>query len=141
MDDKIEYEKIPKKHNAEDKIFNLCDIESPKFIHFITNIYDVVGPFHRRYLSDDYKDLNLDHVSIRANGDLVHGEHHSKISGYVMRRNFQFLTSLHLASKRFIHPFIFNTGSIPKNTIEFASSNSFYNPVIINTQEIEESVR
>ena len=55
-----------------------------------------------------------------------------------MRRDFQYLTTLHRASGKFIHPFIFK---IPKSTIEFASPNSFYNPSFINTQEIEGSVR
>lgn len=82
----------------------------------------------------------MDNVSIRANGDLVNVEHHSSMSDYLFSRDFQYLTSLSLASGRFIHPFIFNTGKIPKKTIKFASPTSFYNPVWVNTQEIEESV-
>lgn len=61
----------------------------------------------------------LDHVSMRKNGDLVHMEPHTVMSSFIMRRNFQFLTTLHNASNRLIHPFIFNTGDIPKNAIEF----------------------
>jgi hypothetical protein len=52
-------------------------------------------------------------------------------------RDFQYLVTLHRASGRFIHPFIFNTGEIPKITIVFASPTSFYNPTIVNTQETE----
>lgn len=39
-----------------------------------------------------------------------------------------------------VHPFLFNTGEIPKFTIEFASLTSFYNPTFVNTQEIEGSL-
>ena len=132
---------LPKKHDTEDKIFNHSSVEIGEFAEFITNFKDIEGPFHRRFLSDDYRDLNLDHVFLRKNGDLAHIEHHSKMSSEWMRRDFQYLTTLHRASGKFIHPFIFNTGEIPKSTIEFASPNSFYNPSFINTQELEGSVR
>ena len=132
---------LPKKHDTEDKIFNHCCVEIEEFAEFLTKFKDIGGTFHKRFLSDDYRDLDLDNVFLRKNGDLVHIEHHSIMSGEWMRRDFQYLTTLHRASGRFIHPFIFNTGEIPKSTIEFASPNSFYNPSFINTQEIEGSVR
>lgn len=75
------------------------------------------------------------------NGDLVHIEHHTEITSNSKRRNFQYVTLLHAVSKRIIHPFIFNTGPIPKSPLEFATPTSFYNPTYVNTQEIEESVR
>ena len=131
---------LPNKNNTEDIIFNLCQVESDEFVEFVTKIKDIEGPFHSRFLSDNYKDLQLDNVSLRANGDLVHIEHHSVMNDYLFGRDFQYLTSLSLASGRLIHPFIFNIGEIPKNTIKFVSPTSFYNPVWVNTQEIEESV-
>ena len=132
---------FPRRYDAEDKIFNLCDVQSLKFTQFITNFDDIEERYGERYLSDDFRDLILDHVSLRKNGNLVHMEHHSVMSSSIMSRNFQFVATLHNASKRLVHPFIFNTGDIPKNTIEFAAPTSFYNPIIVNTQEIEESVR
>ena len=132
---------FPRRYDAEDKIFNLCNVQSLKFVQFITNFDDIGERYGERYLSDDFRDLILDHVSLRKNGDLVHMEHHSVMSSSIMSRNFQFVATLHNASKRLVHPFIFNTGDIPKNTIEFAAPTSFYNPIIVNTQEIEESVR
>ena len=132
---------IPKRHDAEDKIFNLCNVEIGEFPEFVTNFTDIEVPFHHRFLSDDYKDLKLDYVSIRANGHLVHMEHHSILTKPMMGRDFQYLTTLHRASGRFIHPFIFNTGELPMSTIEFASPTSFYNPIFVNTKEIEGSVR
>lgn len=132
---------LPKMYDTEDKIFNFCDVEIEEFTQFITNIKDIEGPFHRRYLSDDFKDLILDHVWLMKNGDLVHVEHHTRVSGKSKRRNFQYVATLHNASNRLIHPFLFNTGPIPKTELEFASPTSFYNPTYVNTQEIEESVR
>lgn len=140
MSKKIVDKTLPNKNNTEDIIFNLCMVETDEFVEFVTKFNDIEGPFHSRFLSDNYKDLQLDNVSIRANGELVHIEHHSVMSDYFLGRDFQYLTSLSLASGRFIYPFIFNTGEIPKNTIKFVSPTSFYNPVWVNTQEIEESV-
>ena len=130
---------IPEKYDTEDKIFNLCDISSPKFTEYLTKFNDIEGPYHKRFLSEGYKDLNLDHVRLRKNGDLVHCEHQSFLTHLIMSRNFNFLVALYHASKRKVHPFIFNTGDILKNPIVFASPTSFYAPTIINTQEIEES--
>ena len=132
---------LPKKHNAEDKIFNLCAVSSVKFAQFITNFTDITETYHERFLSDDFKDLILDYVILRENGELANIEHHTVVNENIMRRNFQLIATLHRASKRLVHPFLFNTGDMPKNTIEFASPTSFYNPVFVNTQEIEESVR
>lgn len=140
MSIKVVDKTLPNKNNAEDIIFNLCLVETNEFMEFVTKFGDIVGPFHSRFLSNYYKDLQLDNVSLRANGELVHVEHHSVMSDYLLGRDFQYLTSLSLASGRLIHPFIFNTGEIPKKTIKFASPTSFYNPVWVNTQEIEESV-
>lgn len=140
MSNKVVDKTLPNKNNTEDIIFNLCLVETNEFVEFVTKFEDVVGPFHSRFLSDYYKDLQLDNVSLRANGELIHVEHHSVMSDYLLGRDFQYLTSLSLASGRLIRPFIFNTGEIPKKTIKFASPTSFYNPVWVNTQEIEESV-
>jgi hypothetical protein len=140
MSKKVVDRKLPKKKNMEDKLFNLCVVRIEEFMEFVTKFRDIEGPFHEKLLSNDYSDLELDNVSIMANGDLVNVEHHSSMSDYLFRRDFQYLTSLALATGRCIHPFIFNTGKIPKKTVKFASPTSFYNPVWVNTQEIEESV-
>ena len=132
---------LPQKHDTEDKIFNNCNVEIEEFTEFITKFKDIEGPFHRRFLSDEYKDLELDHVRIRKNGELVHIEHHQILTKEWMRRDFQYLVLLHRATGMLVHPFLFNTGKIPKFTIEFASLTSFYNPTFVNTQEIEGSVR
>jgi hypothetical protein len=132
---------LPNMHDTEDKIFNHCEVEIVEFTEFITKFDDIDGSFHKRFLSDDYKDLNLDNVTLRKNGELIHKEHHSVLTDDGMRRDFQYSVTLHRASGRLVHPFIFNTGEIPKSTMEFACPNSFYNPVFVNTKEIEGSVR
>ena len=76
---------FPRRYDAEDKIFNLCDIQSLKFTQFITNFDDIEERYSERYLSDDFGDLMLDHVSLRKNGDLVHMEHHTVMSSFIWR--------------------------------------------------------
>ena len=132
---------LPRKHDTEDKIFNHCNVEIEEFTEFITKFKDIEGPYHKRFLSQDFHDLKLDHVRFRKNGDLTSIEHHVILNTIWMSRDFEYVTLLHRATGRYIHPFIFNTGDIPKTTVEFATPTSFYNPTFVNTQEIEGSVR
>ena len=138
MDEK-DKTRIPERYDTEDKIFNLCDASSPDFTRYLTKFDDIEGPYQKRFLSKDFRDLHLDHVRMRKNGTLTHLEHHAVLTHFLMRRDFNYLTSLHQATNKFIYPFIYNTGKILKNPTVYASPSTVYDPVIINTQEIEES--
>ena len=138
MDEK-DKTRIPEKYDTEDKIFNMCDASSLEFTRYLTKFDDIGGHYQKRFISEDYKDLNLDHVRMRKNGTLTHLEHHAVLTHFIMRRNFHYLTSLHQAANKLIFSFIYNTGKILKNPTVYASPTSIYDPVIINTQEIEES--
>ena len=132
---------LPYKNDTEDKIFSICDAEIDEFTEYITNIEDIQEPLHKRYLSQGYSDLNIDHAYLMKNGDIVHIEHHTNITQNLMRRNFHYETMLHAATKRIIHPFIFNTGKIPDSSVEYATPTSFYGPTWVNTQQSEQSVK
>lgn len=132
---------LPYKNDTEDKIFSICDAEIEEFTEYITNFKDIGETLHKRYLSQDYRDLNIDHAYLMKNGDIVHIEHHTNITRNLMCRNFHYETMLHAATKRIIHPFIFNTGRIPNFSVEYATPTSFYNPIWVNTQQFELSVK
>jgi len=132
---------IPFKNDTEDKIFSICDVEIEEFTEYITHIKGIQEVLHKRYLSHDYSDLNIDHAYLLENGEIIHIEHHTHITPNLMRRNFQYETALHAATKKLIHPFIFNTGPVPDFSIEYASPTSFYNPTWVNTQQFEQSVK
>lgn len=141
MTEKIVDTSLPNKWACENTIFEICMNEIEEFSQYLTNLDDIEGELSRKILSDSYKNMELDCVRIRKNGMLVNIEHHSYISQPLLNRDFEYLTTLHNATNRIILPFIFNTGRIPNFTLVHASPTSFYNPIWINTQEIEASVK
>lgn len=54
MDKNIIDTALPRKHDTEDKIFNLCAVEIEEFTEFITNFKDINGPFHKRFLTEEH---------------------------------------------------------------------------------------
>ena len=66
-------------------------------------------------------------------------EHHSSITPDLLRRDFEYAAALHLESKEFVWPYIFNTGKIPNITIDYLNSTMFFNPCWVNTVEIDAS--
>ena len=71
----------------------------------------------------------MDFVRIKKNGNLITIEHHSQISLALLRRDFNYLTTLHVASGKIVQPYIFNSGEIPNFTVDYASPTSVYNPI------------
>ncbi|MBR0271898.1 MAG: hypothetical protein IJQ68_07935 [Methanobrevibacter sp.] len=141
MKNKLVDSSLPNKYDTEDKIFSICDNEIEEFTEFLTNIKDIAELLPKRYLSQDFRDLNIDHAYLLKNGDVVHIEHHTNITEDLMRRNFQYQTVLHAATKKLVYPFIFNTGHIPEFKVDYASPTSVYNPTWINSKEKEQSVK
>lgn len=130
---------LPKVWATEDTLFWKCMNDIEEFIEYITKFKDIMGIYDEKYLSTAYRNLKLDAVRLRKDGSLIHVEHHSEVKTNTLSRNFEYLVTLHATTGKFIYPFIFNTGKIPKKTIEFASPTSFFSPAWINTQEIEAS--
>ena len=139
--EKIVDNSLPNVWACENAIFDICMNEIEEFPRYLTNLDNIEGKFPKKYLNAAYKNLELDSVRIRKDGSLINIEHHSYISQSLLNRDFEYLTTLHHASNRLILPFIFNTGRIPNFTLVHASPTSFYNPIWINTQEIEASVK
>ena len=141
MNSKIVYAALPDIWASEDRIFNICMVEIPEFPRYITDFDDIVGYFPEKLISNAYRNLNIDSVRLRKNGDLITIEHHSSIDYGKLRRNFEYLTALHAASKRRVLPFIFNTDEIPKLTVDYVNFTTFYSPIWFNTREVEASVK
>lgn len=77
----------------------------------------------------------MDTVVERTNRNLVNIEHHSQLNSYLLRRDFNYIVTVHDATNRTVEPVIFNTGEIPKKTVEYANLTMFYNPKFFNTKE------
>ncbi|WP_298522547.1 hypothetical protein [uncultured Methanobrevibacter sp.] len=123
------------KFDAEDTIFNNCMVDFSEFPKYITHYDDIKGPYSTKYMSPAFKNLNLDTVFERTNKNLVDIEHHSQLNSNLLRRDFNYMTTVHEATKRILDPFIFNTGEVPKETVDYANQTSFYNPKFFNTVE------
>ena len=139
MDKDIVDNSLPDVWATEDTIFEICMEHIEEFPEYITHFDDIEGKYNEKYLSPAYRNLRLDFVRLRKNGTLAHIEHHYVVTSHSLSRNFEYVTTLHAASGMLVYPFIFNTGKIPKSRIECAAPTSFYNPVWVNTQEIEAS--
>lgn len=74
--------------------------------------------------------------TIAGNGGLVNMEHHSVLNSDLMRRDYNYITTVFEASKQTVEPFIFNTGPVPLNKVEHVNDTMFYNPAFVNTCEI-----
>lgn len=123
------------KFDAEDTIFNNCMNDFDKFPSCITGHDDIIGHYSQRFMSPDFKNLNMDSVWQRKNKSLDNIEHHSEITSYTNRRDYNYITTIHNATNQIVNPFIFNTGRIPLKTVEYANSTMFYNPTIFHTRE------
>ena len=92
-------------------------------------------PYHAKFMSEDFRNLNLDSVWEKKPNCLINIEHHSSLTPDLMRRNYNYAITLFNASKKHVESIIFNTGDIPKNTVIFANELMFYNPRFFNTRE------
>ena len=124
------------KFDAEDTIFNNCMNDFSEFPSYITGYDDIIGQYATRHMNPAFKNLNVDSVRLRRNNTLVNIEHHSSLNADLMRRDYNYVTTLVEASKLFVEPFIFNTGKIPSKNVEYANNTMFYNPTFFNTHEI-----
>ena len=100
-----------------------------------------MGRYDNRLISLDYKNLSLDSVRQRINGDLINIEHHSFINSRLMRRDYQYSVILHSNSGQYVHPFIFYTGALPIKKVNYLNDLMFFNPNWFITKEIDGNVR
>lgn len=128
------------KFDAEDTIFNNCMNDFSEFPEYITGFDDIEGHFSKKHMSPAFKNLNVDSVFQKKNNDLVNIEHHSDINSNLMKRDYNYMTTLVEASKQKVYPFIFNTGKIPSKRVVFANDVMFFNPTFFNTREIRGKV-
>ena len=138
---KSENSQVPKRFDVEDEIFIMCMTEMEEFPYYITNFSDIIGKYDNRLISLDFKNLSLDSVRERLNGDLINIEHHSFINSNLMRRNYQYSVILHSNSGRHIHPFIFYTGDLPVERVIYLNDLMFFNPNWFITKEIDGNIR
>ena len=141
MKKEMESDYIPIRYDAEDEIFIICMSEFREFPEHITKLDDIIGKYNSRYVSESYKNLNLDSVLERKDKSLINIEHHTSITPDLMRRNHEYCISVHAASKRYVKPFIFYTGNLPIKEVEYVNNTMFYNPTWIMTQKIDGSIR
>ena len=74
MKNNSNYSQVPSRFDVEDEIFIICMSETEEFPQYITNFNDIVGRYDNRLISLDYKNLSLDSVRQRLNGDLINIE-------------------------------------------------------------------
>ena len=141
MENKSNYSQFPSRFDVEDEIFIICMSETEEFPKYITNFNDIVGRYDNRLISLDYKNLSLDSVRQRLNGDLINIEHHSFINSRLMRRDYQYSVILHSNSGKYVHPFIFYTGALPIKKVDYLNDLMFFNPNWFITKEVEGNIR
>ena len=134
-DDVIDNELVDK-FDAEDTIFNNCINDFDEFPAYITGHDDIVGNFPVKHMNPAFRNLNMDSIRQRKNGNLVNIEHHSVLNSDLMRRDYNYITTIFQASKQIVEPFIFNTGPIPLKKVEYVNDTMFYNPAFVNTCEM-----
>ena len=135
MCDEIKEKYFPIRHDAEDEIFIICMSQLEEFPEHITKLDDIIGRYDSRYVSESYKNLNLDSVRQRKDKSLINIEHHSNINPDLMRRDYEYCISIHAATKKEVQPFIFYSGKLPVNEVEYANDTMFYNPVWNKTRK------
>ena len=138
-DDVIDNELVDK-FDAEDTIFNNCINDFDEFPAYITGHDDIVGNFPVKHMNPAFRNLNMDSIRQRKNGNLVNIEHHSVLNSDLMRRDYNYITTIFQASKQIVEPFIFNTGPIPLKKVEYVNDTMFYNPAFVNTCEMRGTV-
>ena len=141
MKNNSNYSQVPSRFDTEDEIFIICMSETEEFPQYITNFNDIVGRYDNRLISLDYKNLSLDSVRQRLNGDLINIEHHSFINSRLMRRDYQYSVILHSNSGKYVHPFIFYTGALPIKKVDYLNDLMFFNPNWFITKEVEGNIR
>lgn len=132
---------FPIRDDTEDEIFIICMSEEIDFPKYITNFDDIAGKYDTRYISESYRNLNLDCVRIRSNGELVNIEHHSIINPDLMRRDYEYFTTVYAATKAKLDQFIFYTGKLPVPKVLYANETMSYNPQWFITQNIDGNKR
>ena len=128
------------KYDAEDTIFNNCMNDFSEFPKFITGYDDIEGRYSSKHMNPAFKNLNVDSAFQRKNNCILNIEHHSSLKSIIMRRNFNYTTTLAEASGQMVDPWIFNTGSIPKDAVEYINEITFFYPKFKNTRIIDGTV-
>ena len=132
---------IPHKHNTEDSIFNQCVIGIPEFPQYITSYNDIKNRAHTKILSEAYKNLNLDSVFERENGNLINIEHHSSLTKEKLARDNEYMTTLYSATLKDVEQFIMYTGDLPVNKALYLNYKDVYSPNFFITKQIDGEIR
>ena len=75
--------------DTQDEIFIICNSNIDEFGQYITKMDDIIGKYESRFISPAYRNLNLDAVRERSNGDLVHFEHFSNLPKDLLTRGLE----------------------------------------------------
>jgi hypothetical protein len=134
-DNKVIDNELVEVFHAEDSIFNNCMNDFEEFPSYITGYDDIEEYYPTKHMKENYKNLILDSVRKRKNKGLINMEHHSRLTRYLFRRDYSYITILVEASGEYVEPFIFNTGPIPSKKVIYANDTMFFNPAFFNTQE------
>lgn len=81
-------------YHAEDSIFNNCMNDFEEFPSYITGHDDIEEYYPTKHMKENYKNLILDSVRKRKNKGLINMEHHSRLTRYLFRRDYAYITIL-----------------------------------------------
>ncbi len=112
-------------------------IKIEEFPRHITKYDDIKEKYSNKYVSENFKDMNMDMVVKRENGNLINIEHHSSINSNALRRNYDYCVNLFSITKKQIEPFIFYTGELPIKSVIYLNDIMFFYPTWIMTKKIE----
>ena len=130
--------KFPKTKDVEDMLFILSMSKVPAFPQYITGYDDFTGPFNSRYISSDFKNLNMDSLRCRSNDTLVNIEHHSSINENLMRRNYKYSTTIFEATGKKVYLYIYYTGERPiGKEVVYMNETNFFDPGWYCTYKID----
>ena len=108
-----------------------------EFPKFITGYDDIEERYSSKHMNPAFKNLNVDSAFQRKNNRILNIEHQSSLKSDIMKRNYNYMITLHAASGQMIDFWIFNTGPIPKYSVEYAHETTFFNPKFKNTRLID----
>ncbi len=131
---------LPFRRDVEDEIFIICMTGIKEFPQYVTKFNDIVGPYESRFISSDFKNLNLDSVRIRKDNSLINIEHHSTINENLMRRDYEYAVTLFRATGKKVHPYILYTGDLPIKKVQYMNEINYFYPEWILTKEKDASV-
>ena len=119
---------FPQRYDPEDEIFIKCMSEIKEFPQYITKFKDFKSPSDTRYISSNFKNLNMDSVRLREDDSAVNIEHHSFINPMLMRRNYEYAVNIFRAIGHSVYPYIFYTGDLPVDKTTYMNDINYFHP-------------